>query len=151
MESSSRNRFPYRALTSGSRSASGGSVMKSILFCCTPVTCALLLLFCVTMILSTCASATSSAPASLTVLNWGLRSMVSVCGASTLVMVNGPLLGGGLLVASLSSGVVGGTGAANGSARIWSNVPFGSVRLTVMSPVASSVLIPLMVSALPSA
>ena len=125
--------------------------MKSTVFCSTPVTCAELLLFWVTVILSTFASATSVAPASLTVLKFGLRSIVSVCGASTLVIMKGPLEGGGLLVASLSSGVLGGTGAANMSASTLLNVPLGLSSAMVMSPVASSVVMPLMVGALPSA
>ena len=125
--------------------------MKSTVFCSTSVTWALLFLFSVTVILSTFASATSSAPASLTVLKFGLRSIVSVRGASTLLIMNGPLDGGGLLVASLSSGVLGGTGAANISPSTFSNVPFGSVSSMVMSPVSSSVLMPLIVCALPSA
>src|SRR4051812_36591409 len=115
------------------------------------VTCAVLLLFWLTVILLTLASATSLAPASLTVLNCGLRSMVSVCGAWTWVITNGPLAGGGLLVASLSSAVDGGTGAANGRARMFSNVPLGSVSVMVMSPVLSSVTIPVIVGAVPSA
>ena len=125
--------------------------MKSMVFCSTPVTCAELLLFCVTVILSTFASATSLAPASLTVLKFGLRSIVSVCGASTLEIMNGPLDGGGLFVASLSSGVVGGTGAANISASRPLKVPFGSFSEMVMSPVLSSVMMPLIVGALSSA
>ena len=125
--------------------------MKSTLFCSMSVTCALLFLFSVTVILSTLASATSSAPASLTVLKFGLRSIVSVRGASTLLIMNGPLDGGGLLVASLSSGVLGGTGAANISPSTFSKVPLASVSSMVMSPVLSSVLMPLIVSALPSA
>ena len=59
----------------------------------------------------------------------------------------GPLAGGGLFVASLSSGVLGGTGAANGRPRMLSNVPLGSVSVMVMSPVASSVTMPLIVLA----
>src|SRR5262245_35883222 len=102
-------------------------------------------------ILSTLASATSVAPASLTVEKFGLRSMVMVRGALTLLIMNGPLAGGGLLVASLSRGVVGGTGAANISPSTFSKVPFGSLRVIVMAPVLSSVLMPVMVSALPSA
>ena len=96
--------------------------MKSIWFCSTPVTWEELFLFWVTVILSTWASATSLAPASLTVLNCGLRSMVRVFGASTLVITNGPLDGGGLLVTSLSRVVVGGTGAANIRASTLLNV-----------------------------
>ena len=115
------------------------------------VTCALLFLFSVTVILSTPASTTSSAPASLTVLKFGLRSIVRVRGASTLLIMNGPLDGGGLLVASLSSGVLGGTGAANMSPSTFSKVPLASASSMVMSPVLSSVLMPLIVFALPSA
>src|SRR6201999_79076 len=125
--------------------------MKSTLFCSMSVTWALLFLFSVIVILSTLASATSSAPASLTVLKFGLRSNVMVRGASTLVIMNGPLDGGGLLVASLSSGVVGGTGAANISPRMFSKVPFGWVSVIVMSPGLSAVLMPVIVGALPSA
>ena len=125
--------------------------MKSILFCSTSVTWALLFLFSVTVILSTCASATSSAPASLTVWKFGLRSIVRVRGASTLLIMNGPLDGGGLFVASLSSGVVGGTGAANISPSTLLNVPLGAVSSIVMSPVSSLVVMPLIVLALPSA
>ena len=84
-------------------------------------------------------------------MKFGLRSNVSVRGASTLLIMNGPLDGGGLLVASLSSGVLGGTGAANISPSTFSKVPFGSVSSMVMSPVLSSVLMPLIVFALPSA
>ena len=122
-----------------------------MVFCSMPVTCAELFLFWVTTILSTDASATSVAPASLTVLKFGLRSIVRLLGASTLVMTNGPLDGGGLLVASLSSGVVGGTGAANINPNTLVKVPFGFSRVMVMSPVLSSVTMPLIVSALPSA
>ena len=61
--------------------------------------------------------------------------------------MNGPLAGGGLLVASLSSGVVGGTGAANISPSTLLKVPLGSVSAMVMSPVLSSVVMPLIVSA----
>ncbi len=125
--------------------------MKSTLFCSMSVTWALLFLFSVTVILSTLASATSSAPASLTVLKFGLRSIVMVRGASTLLIMNGPLEGGGLLVASLSSGVLGGTGAANIRASTLLKVPLASVSAMLMSPVASSVVMPLIVGALPSA
>src|SRR6476659_10339817 len=103
------------------------------------------------VILSTFASATSLAPASLTVWKFGLRSIVMVCGASTLVIMNGPLDGGGFGVVSLSSGVLGGTGAANVSASRPSKVPLGSVSWMVMSPVLSSVVMPLILSDLPSA
>ena len=44
-----------------------------------------------------------------------------------------------------------GTGAANISPRMFSKVPVGAVNEMVMSPVLSSVLIPLMFCALPSA
>ena len=125
--------------------------MKSTLFCSTSVTWALLFLFSLTTILSTFASTTSVAPASLTVWKFGLRSIVRVRGASTLLIMNGPLAGGGLFVESLSSGVLGGTGAANIRPRTFSKVPFGSVSVMVMSPVLSSVLMPLIVCALPSA
>ena len=101
--------------------------MKSVLFCSTSVTCALLFLFSVTVILSTPASATSSAPASFTVWKFGLRSIVSVRGASTLLIMNGPLDGGGLFVASVSSGVFCGMGAANISPSTLLNVPLGAV------------------------
>ena len=67
------------------------------------------------------------------------------------MIMNGPLDGGGLLVASLSSGVLGGTGAANVSPSRLSKVPLGSVSWMVMSPVLSSVVMPLILSALPSA
>ena len=80
-----------------------------------------------------------------------MRSIVSVRGASTLLIMNGPLAGGGLFVASLSSGVVGGTGAANISPSTLLNVPLGAVSAMVMSPVSSLVVMPLIVSALPSA
>ena len=87
----------------------------------------------------------------MTVLKFGLRSMVSVRGASTLLIMNGPLEGGGLFVASLSSGVLGGTGAANIRPSTFGNVPLGPSSVMVMSPVLSSVLMPEMVWALPSA
>ena len=80
-----------------------------------------------------------------------MRSIVSVRGASTLLIMNGPLDGGGLFVASLSSGVVGGTGAANISPSTLLNVPLGAVSAMVMSPVSSLVEMPLIVLALPSA
>src|SRR5258707_7883466 len=116
--------------------------MKSTLFCSTSVTWALMFLFSLMVILSTLASATSSAPASLTVWKFGLRSIVSVRGASTLVIVNGPLDGGGLFVASLSIGVVGGMGAANIRPSALLNVPLGTVSAMVMSPVSSLVVMP---------
>src|SRR3954453_24072830 len=119
--------------------------MKSILFCSTSVTWALLFFFSVMVILSTFASATSSAPASLTVVKFGLRSIVMGRGASTLLIMNGPLDGGGLLVASLSSRVRGGIGAANMSPSLVSKVAFGSVSWIVISPVVSSVGNPLIV------
>ena len=119
--------------------------MKSTLFCSMSVTWALLFLFSVTVILSTPASATSSAPASFTVWKFGLRSIVSVRGASTELIMNGPLAGGGEFVASWSSGVLGGTGAANRSPRMWSKVPLGSVSWIVISPVSSLVVMPLIV------
>src|SRR5258707_15413988 len=106
--------------------------MKSTLFCSTSVTWALMFLFSLMVILSTPASGTSSAPASLTVWKFGLRSIVSVRGASTLLIMNGPLAGGGLFVASLSSGVVGGTGAANMSPSTLLNVPLGAVSAMVV-------------------
>src|SRR6478672_7962009 len=146
-----RKRSLYFALTSANRSATGGSDMKSTLFCSTSVTWALLFLFSLTMILSTFASATSVAPASLTVAKLGLRSMVNVRGAATLLIMNGPVAGGGLFVASLSSGVLGGTGAANISPSTFSNVPLGPSKVMVMWPVLSSVVMPEMVWALPSA
>ena len=108
-------------------------------------------LFSVTVILSTPASATSSAPASFTVWNCGLRSIVSVRGASTELIMNGPLDGGGLFVASSSIGVFGGIGAANISPSRLLKVPFGSSSWIVMSPVLSSVWMPLIVCALPPA
>ena len=77
--------------------------------------------------------------------------MVRLRGESTLVNMNGPLDGGGLLVASLSRGVVCGMGAANISPRMLSNVPFGSFSWIVMSPVLSSVVMPLIVWAVPAA
>ena len=46
IDSSIRKRSANFALTSASRSASGGSTMKSMVFCSTPVTCAVLFLFC---------------------------------------------------------------------------------------------------------
>ena len=84
------------------------------------------------------------APASLTVWKFGLRSSVRVRGALTLLIMKGPLAAGGLFVASLSRGVVGGTGAANIRPSTFSKVPFGSFSVMVMSPVLSSVLMPLM-------
>ena len=65
--------------------------------------------------------------------------------------MNGPLAGGGLLVASSSNGVVGGTGAANIRPSRFSKVPLGSVSAIVMSPVVSSVVMPVIVSAVPAA
>ena len=108
-------------------------------------------MFWVTVIVSTCASGTSVTPASLSVLNCGLRSIVKPLGALTLEMTNGPLDGGGLLVASLSSGVFCGTGAANIRPSRLVKVPLGLSSLMVMSPVVSSVVMPEMVSAFPSA
>ena len=77
--------------------------------------------------------------------------MVRVFGASTLVMTNGPLDGGGLLVDSLSRGVLGGTGAAKASASTLVKVPRGFSSWIVMAPVLSSVVMPEIVSDLPSA
>jgi hypothetical protein len=65
--------------------------------------------------------------------------------------MNGPLDGGGLFVASLSNGVFCGIGAANTNPKTLANVPLGAVSAMVMSPVSSLVVMPLIVSALPSA
>jgi hypothetical protein len=65
--------------------------------------------------------------------------------------MKGPLAGGGLFVASSSSGVFGGMGAANINPSTLLKVPFGASSWMVMSPVLSSVWMPLIVGALPSA
>ena len=65
--------------------------------------------------------------------------------------MKGPLEGGGVLVWFSASGVLGGIGAANMSASRLLNVPEGFSSAMVMSPVPSSVVMPLMVGALPSA
>ena len=59
------------------------------------------------------------------------------------VTMYAPTPGGGSSVISLQ-GVSPGTGAANHMPSTWENEPSGSVRLIVMSPVLSSVTMPLM-------
>lgn len=65
--------------------------------------------------------------------------MVSVC--VDLEIVNGPLLGGRVVGHILVGQNWSADRRDERQRRISVNVPFGSVRMTVMSPVASSVLI----------
>src|SRR3954451_10999693 len=55
----------------------------------------------------------------------------------------GPVAGSGFEDVSFA-GLLGGTSAANGVARMFSESPCGDVRLIVIFPVLSSVVIPLM-------